>query len=63
MLIHICISIYPSSRNVDHYLNNLQAKMGAATLRNIITDERLKMSKDIKTFKKRLKTYLFKGYI
>ena len=37
-------------------------KMGAAILWNSITDEHLKQSKDITTFKKRLKTYLFNGY-
>ena len=37
-------------------------QMGAATLWNSITDEHLKNSKDITTFKKRLKTYLYKGH-
>ena len=37
-------------------------KIGAAILYNSITVEHLKLSKDITTFKKQLKTYLFNGY-
>ena len=37
-------------------------KMGAAILWNSISDDHLKQSRDITTFKKRLKPYPFNGY-
>ena len=61
----LCVSridlvIYNSKITLNRY-GNCTFKMGAATLGNSITDEHLKKSKDTTTFKKRLKTYLFKG--